>query len=61
MPLVHVYLYEGRDESQKAKIAKAVTKAISDTAGVEDSATTVILHDTPRENWADGGVLASQK
>ena len=61
MPLVHVYLYEGRDESQKAKIAKAVTKAISETAGVEDSATTVILHDTPRENWSDGGVLASQK
>ena len=61
MPLVHLYMYEGRDEDQKAKIALAVTKAISETAGVEDSATTVIMHDTSREDWADGGVLASRK
>ena len=61
MPLVHVYLYEGRNEDQKAKIAMAVTKAISESAGVEDAATTVILHDTNKENWAVGGQLASQK
>lgn len=61
MPLVHVYLFEGRDEAQKAKIAMAVTKAISETAGVEDDATTVILHDTDRADWAVGGKLASQK
>ena len=61
MPLVHVYLYEGRNEDQKADIALAVTKAISESAGVTDDATTVLIHDTKRENWAVGGTLSSRK
>ena len=61
MPLVHVYLYEGRNEDQKSEIAMAVTKAISESADVSDDATTVLIHDTKQENWAVGGMLSSRK
>lgn len=61
MPVVQIAMYEGRTPEQKAKIAKAVTKAISDTAGIPDSATTVIIQDVKKHDWANGGVLASEQ
>jgi 4-oxalocrotonate tautomerase len=59
MPIVNVALYAGRTDQQKAELAKAITQAISETAGVPDSATTVIFQDVEKSNWAVGGVLIS--
>lgn len=59
MPIVQVALYEGRTPEQKAALAKAVTKAISETAGIPDSATTIIFQDVAKHDWANGGVPAS--
>jgi 4-oxalocrotonate tautomerase len=59
MPIVQVSLYEGRTPEQKAALAKAVTKAISETAGIPDSATTIIFQDVAKHDWATGGVQAS--
>ena len=53
-------MFEGRTDGQKSAIVKGVTKAISEAAGIPDSATTVVIHDTKRSNWAEGGVLASE-
>jgi len=53
-------MFEGRTDDQKSAIVKGVTKAISEAAGIPDSATTVVIHDTKRSNWAEGGVLASE-
>lgn len=61
MPVVQIALYEGRTPQQKAAIAKAVTKAISETAGIADSATTIIFQDVKKHDWANGGVLASEQ
>ena len=61
MPVVQIALYEGRTPEQKAKIAKAVTKAISDTAGIPDSATIIVFQDVKKHDWAAGGVLASEQ
>ena len=59
MPVVQISLYEGRTPEQKAVIAEAVTKAISKSAGIEDSATWIIFNDVPKHDWAMGGVLSS--
>ncbi len=59
MPVVQIALYEGRTPDQKAALPKAVTKVISETAGIPDSATTIIFQDVPKHNWANGGVPAS--
>ncbi|MEK9676036.1 MAG: 2-hydroxymuconate tautomerase [Chloroflexota bacterium] len=61
MPVVNVALYAGRTKEQKAELAQAITKAISDTAGIPDSATTVIFQDVDKDNWSNGGVLASEE
>lgn len=59
MPVVHIYMFEGRTDDQKSAMAKGVTKAISEAAGIPDSATTIVIHDTKRSDWAQGGVMAS--
>ena len=61
MPVVQIALYEGRTPDQKAAIAKAVTEAISKTAGLADSATTIIFLDVAKHDWAVGGVLSSNQ
>ena len=43
MPIVNISLYSGRTTEQKSKIAKAVTRAISESAGVNDTDTIVII------------------
>ena len=60
MPVVNVALYAGRTDQQKADLAVAITKAISETAGVPDSATTIIFQDVEKASWAVGGVVASE-
>ena len=60
MPVVNISLYAGRTDEQKAALAKAVTKAISATAGIPDSATTIIFHDVEKSDWSIGGVMASK-
>jgi len=60
MPVVNVAMYAGRTDQQKADLAKAITTAISETAGIPDSATTIIFQDVEKTEWAVGGVMASE-
>ncbi|MCH7983191.1 MAG: 4-oxalocrotonate tautomerase family protein [Chloroflexi bacterium] len=59
VPVVNISLYAGRTDEQKAALAKAVTKAISETVGIPDSATTIIFRDVEKSDWSIGGVMAS--
>ena len=61
MPLVQIALYSGRTPDQKEALAKAVTKAISETAGIPDEATTIIFQEVEKHDWAVGGVPASKQ
>ena len=61
MPIVNISLYSGRTTEQKSKIAKAVTKAISESAGVNDSDTIVLFHDIEKTNWANAGNIVSEE
>ena len=60
MPVVNVAMYAGRTDQQKSDLAKAITKAISETAGIPDSATTIIFQDVEKTAWAVGRVMASE-
>jgi len=55
MPVVNVSLCAGRTPEQKAALAKA----ISETAGVPDSATTISFHHVEKSDWSIGGTMAS--
>jgi 4-oxalocrotonate tautomerase len=53
-------MWTGRTQSQKAELARVITEAIVTIAHTTPEATTVVFEDIAKENWAVGGVLASQ-
>ena len=59
MPIVRVEMWPGRTHAQKAELARAITDAVISIAKTTPEATTVIFEDVAKENWAIGGVLAS--
>ena len=60
MPVVRVEMWPGRTQSQKAELARVITEAVVTIAHTTPESTTVIFQDVPKENWAIGGVLASE-
>ena len=60
MPIVHVYLWEGRDEATIKQIIKNITKAFEDV-GIPPQAVDVIIHEIPKSRWGIAGELASEK
>ncbi|HHT9133213.1 MAG TPA: tautomerase family protein, partial [Candidatus Tripitaka californicus] len=50
-----------RSKEQKAQLSKAITQAIVEIAKAPAAETHIIFTEVPRENWASGGVLASDK
>ncbi len=60
MPIVRVEMWSGRTKSQKAELARVITEAMVTIAQTTPEATIVIFEDVAKENWATGGVLASQ-
>ncbi len=59
MPIVTVQMWPGRTQAQKAELARRITDAIVAVANTTPDATIVIFEDVGKENWAVGGVLAS--
>lgn len=59
MPIVRVQMWTGRTHSQKSELARAITDAVVTIAHTRPEDTIVIFEDIERENWAEGGVLAS--
>ena len=61
MPIIRVEMFEGRDRSQKAKIAKALTDAFIETAGGNPAGVTIRFTDASKEDWAVGGTLVADR
>jgi len=59
MPVVRVEMWPGRTHARKAELARLVTEAVVEVSHTTPEATTVIFEDVSEENWAVGGVLAS--
>ena len=57
MPVINVKLVEGRTVEQKRAMVKAVTRAVSESLGVVESAIWISIEDMKPENFAQGGEL----
>ena len=60
MPIVRVEMWPGRTQEQKAELARAITDSVVSIARTTPGDTIVIFQDVARENWAKGGVMASE-
>ena len=56
MPIVTVEWYEGRSDEQKAKIAEELTNVLVEHGGCTPESVWLRFVDTPRKDWAMGGV-----
>ena len=59
MPIVTVEMWSGRTDDQKAELAKAITDAVVKIAKTTPEATIIVFRDVEKEDWAQGGKLAS--
>lgn len=60
MPLIHMYMWPGRTKEQKLKMIKGITKVMTDMK-IPAEAVEIVIHEVPKENWAEGGELACDK
>ncbi len=60
MPVVTVEMTEGRTLEQKRQLAAEITAAFA-KIGTKAEAVYVVLHEVPRQNWAVGGQLLSER
>ncbi len=61
MPIIRIDMWPGRTKAQKAELARVITEAVVSIAHTTPDATIVIFQDIAKEDWAQGGVLASDK
>ncbi len=59
MPIVRVEMWPGRTHAQKAELARVITEAMVTIAHTTPEATTIVFEDVSKDNWAIGGILAS--
>ncbi|GBD11728.1 2-hydroxymuconate tautomerase [bacterium HR23] len=60
MPIVRIEMWPGRTKAQKAELARVITEAMVTIAHTTPEAVIVVFEEVPKENWAQGGRLASE-
>ncbi len=60
MPVVQVNVWSGMSLENKKKIVEGITSVLEET-GIPREAITVIICEEPKENWASGGKLHSER
>lgn len=61
MPIIRVELLSGRTVDQKRDFARAITDCASKILECSPEAVAVVFDDVVSHNWANGGVLVSDK
>ena len=61
MPILRVSLWAGRTKEKKAELAKALTDTMVKVAKVPPEAVTIMFEELPKENWATGGTLHTER
>jgi 4-oxalocrotonate tautomerase len=59
MPFVTVEMWDGRTVDQKKIVVEGITASFV-KIGIPAEAVHIVIHDNPKQNWADGGKLASE-
>ncbi len=60
MPIVRIEMWPGRTKAQKVELARVITEAMVTIARTTADQTFVIFQEVSKEDWAQGGVLASE-
>jgi len=61
MPLVNIKMLSGRTLEQKKELVAKVTQAVVESTGATPEAVTIVIEDMSKQNFARGGILASEK
>jgi len=61
MPIVNIKMLEGRTVDEKRAIAQKVTQAFVDASNMEPEWVTIIFEDMLKHDFAQAGVLTSDK
>ena len=59
VPVVQVTVWAGMSLDNKKKVVEGITKVFVDM-GIPSQATTIVITEIPRENWASDGKLHSE-
>jgi 4-oxalocrotonate tautomerase len=59
MPIMRVTVWSGMTLENKKKTVEGITKVLTEM-GIPPQATTVVISEIPRENWATAGKLYSE-
>lgn len=60
MPIVRIEMWTGRTQAQKAELARVFTEALVTIVHTTPESVIVVFEDVLKENWAVGGILASE-
>jgi len=55
MPFVHIQILKGHSRKRKNEMARRVTDAVSELAGLPREAVWVVFEDVPEDEWYIGG------
>jgi len=61
LPIITIYIRQGRTEEQKAQLVKEITEATCRILNVPKEAVTIVIVDLPDTNFATAGVLLSRR
>ena len=59
VPVVQVTVWAGMSLENKKKVVEGITKVFFDI-GIPSQATTIVITEIPKENWASDGKLHSE-
>ena len=57
MPIIEMHLLEGRSDEEKERACIALTDALVASLDVRREQVIVLIHDTLRANYSNGGVM----
>lgn len=60
MPVVHIYMYAGRNKEQKSELVKRISKDFEDVVNVKPESLNILFHDMDKDDWGIRGALASE-
>ena len=59
MPVVHIYLYEGRSTEQKRELVRRISTDFKEVVGVKPESLNILFHDMDKSDWGIRGALGS--
>ena len=60
MPVVHIYMYKGRNKQQKNELVKRLSKDFQEVVNVKPESLNILFHDMEKDDWGIAGSLASE-